>query len=71
VQRCDRVDAGTRVFVMRTLNEFRGPGSVNVFPPKYFYPYLWNEKERYDGADYASLFPDAYLVHHWDESWRK
>jgi inositol phosphorylceramide mannosyltransferase catalytic subunit len=58
-------------FVMRTLAEFKGPGSVNVFPPRYFYPYVWDQKDRYAGADFATVFPLAYLVHHWESSWRK
>jgi mannosyltransferase OCH1-like enzyme len=58
-------------FVMRTLSEFKGPGNVNVFPPRYFYPYLWTEKQRYEGVNFEEAFPAAYLVHHWDSSWRK
>ena len=37
---------------------------VTLFPPKFFYPYLWTERHRRH-----ERFPDAYAVHHWAMSW--
>lgn len=41
-----------------------GRKDVTFFPPKYFYPYLYNEKHRKN-----EQFPEAYAVHHWNGSW--
>jgi Glycosyltransferase sugar-binding region containing DXD motif len=39
---------------------------VTIFPPSYFYPYLWSEPERRH-----ERFEDAYAVHHWAMSWHE
>lgn len=39
--------------------------SVTVLPTHYVYPYLWDNP-----FTPAYTFPDAYLVHHWNKSWR-
>lgn len=39
---------------------------LTTLPTKLVYPYLWTEPRRP-----ASDFPDAYLVHHWAESWKE
>lgn len=36
-----------------------------VYPPEFFYPYLWDEPERRHDR-----FDGAYSVHHWTLSWR-
>jgi mannosyltransferase OCH1-like enzyme len=67
----DILNRSANFFLMRTLRDFRGPASVHVFPPRCFYPYLWDEKEKYPaGTDFERAFPAAYLVHHWDASWQ-
>jgi mannosyltransferase OCH1-like enzyme len=42
----------------------RGRSDVMLFPKRYFYPYLWTEKNRR-----GEVFPEAYGVHHWAGSW--
>lgn len=59
----------------RPINERTGPvyltrvwesGDTAVFPRRWFFPYLHNEKHRRHEA-----FPDAYAVHHWMGSWQE
>lgn len=56
------------IFVTRMFQDAKtragGHPPLEVYPPEYFYPYLWWEKERV--TDPA---PEAYALHHWDGSW--
>jgi len=52
-------------FVQNQIDQWEGPLPVTLYPPDYFYPYLWHEM-------YRSLepFPQSYAIHRWWGSWR-
>ncbi len=41
----------------------RDSSDVLIYPEHYFYPYLYNELDRW-----AEPFPDSYAVHHWNNA---
>ena len=40
------------------------PDGLKVFPPKVFYPYLYDEPD-------PGVYGDAYAVHHWAATWKQ
>lgn len=52
------------------LNDNHGQDvdSLTMFPREYFYPIGWNEMPLLPRA--RELYPQAYAVHHWVNSWR-
>ena len=38
--------------------------TITVFPPEYFYPFLWNQT-----AKQAVITTNTYAIHHWAKSW--
>lgn len=40
---------------------------VTVFPPEFFYPYEWQNRE----GKLGQKFPGSYAVHHWAATWSK
>ena len=40
------------------------------FDPKNIYPYMWTKKHN-PNDDFKKIYPDAYAVHHWSQSWLK
>jgi len=40
------------------------------FDPKNIYPYMWMKQHRVND-DFKNIYPDAYAVHHWAQSWCK
>ena len=61
--------AGPR-FLTKHLKQYES--SVTVFPEHYFYPYWFDDRNKYPiHLDFRALFPESYAVHHWMFSWGK
>jgi mannosyltransferase OCH1-like enzyme len=55
-------------FVTRVYQELQAgaarPDRLHVYPPEYFFPHLWWERER--SGEHS---PEAYARHYWEASW--
>jgi hypothetical protein len=61
------VDAPTRRTGPRLLTHVLWDfADVTLFPPRFFYPYAWDEPHRRHDD-----FDEAYAVHHWEMSWTR
>jgi mannosyltransferase OCH1-like enzyme len=58
------VQTGPKLFTRVVRDLCLGGTPVTIFPPKWFYPYHFSERDRRGEA-----FPEAYAVHHWAASW--
>lgn len=52
-------------FLTKYIDKYQADGTLRVFAPHIFYPYLWNE------TDPGTYGTHTYMVHHWSKQWWK
>lgn len=52
-------------FVQIQMDRWPGDLPLTLFPQSYFYPYHWNELDRW-----IQPFPEAFAIHRWWGTWR-
>lgn len=57
------LETGIRAFARMFMAQDWGD-LITYYPPKYFYPYAWDEE-----FDPSCIKEDTYAVHHWAHSW--
>jgi len=56
-------------FFDKVCEKYVGKDGYVFYPPKFFYPYWYEEMNRRN-ENFRVTCPDAYSVHHWAHSWK-
>ena len=54
-------------YVQKQIDRWQGTLPMTLYPPAYFYPYLWHEMLQ----RWLEPFPDSYAIHRWWGTWRR